>query len=61
MKYQPESIRHADASILAGDLTPNEQAKVISINNSTVSVGFGPNHRNVTELSFVDCEKLFSL
>ena len=56
-----EQTRHPNASILAGDLTPNEQAKVVSINNSTVSVGFGPNHRNITELNFADCEKLFNL
>lgn len=61
MKTKVESIRHADAVILVGDLTPNEQARVVSINNSSVSMGFGPNYNNVQRLSFSDCEKLFNL
>lgn len=56
-----EQSRHPNASILAGDLTQDEKARVVSINNSSVSMGFGPNYNNIQKLSFSDCEKLFNL
>ena len=53
--------RHENAVILVGDLSPDEKAKVISICNDGVTLGFGSNYTNVSKVSFLDCEAIWSV
>lgn len=56
-----EKTRHANAIILLGDLSPDESAKVISIENDGIVLGFGPNYTNKSKVSFLDCETLWGV
>jgi len=56
-----ENGRHPNATILLGDLSPDEGAKVISIENDGIILGFGPNYNNKSKVSFSDCELLWGV
>lgn len=56
-----ENGRHPNATILLGDLSPDEGAKVIAIENDGVLLGFGPNYTNHSKVSLSDCELLWGV
>jgi thiamine monophosphate synthase len=48
-------------TIAIGAISPDQKAKLISIENDGVYVGFGKDYTNVCKLNFSDCETLWGV